>query len=287
MSKHEHGDWDAGGHCNRLIETPGGYGDVCGFNEKKTPTTPMSYDQQYETDFNRWLDSIYTGTFRWLPENMTLPDESLLVKQEWERLEVAVKRLDNARRRQEKITMKLREDGLSRVRKKYLRAHAHTSGVISALLSVATVLGTVALFVGAIPIFLGGIIVVLLTIASIGFLFARYYFRVIIMEDEELKERAREAENEVYLAEMDLRDVQLSLEVETSKMAVRINSIDWLIDYLRDKAEDRGWVEGPEGDYPGICEVRIWRGMTLDDLEAVAHGLSVQLFLEVRNNDND
>ena len=60
--------------------------------------------------------------------------------------------------------------------------------------------------------------------------------------------------------------------------------VDWLIDCLRDIAEDRGWIEDDrpfgQGSYPGYTEVTIDRSMTLDDLDALASGLNARLDLD-------
>ena len=68
---------------------------------------------------------------------------------------------------------------------------------------------------------------------------------------------------------------------------MNIHPVDWLIDCLRDIAEDRGWIEDPgpfgRGRYPGYTEVTIDRSMTLDDLDALASGLNARLDLDANS----
>lgn len=40
MSDHEHGDWDAGGYCNRLVLDSEGDADVCGYQKPTVAEKP-------------------------------------------------------------------------------------------------------------------------------------------------------------------------------------------------------------------------------------------------------
>lgn len=53
--------------------------------------------------------------------------------------------------------------------------------------------------------------------------------------------------------------------------------IDKLLKAIKTHASLRGWKADEDGDYDGIIEVRPWRGMTLDDLEAILHALDLRL----------